>query len=84
MIQYSNDWHKADIIAAIHKKGSSLAELSRLAGLSSSTLANTLTRSWPKGERIIAEFLGVAPIVIWPSRYSTERGRSASLRKHSK
>ncbi|HDL8056228.1 TPA: helix-turn-helix domain-containing protein [Yersinia enterocolitica] len=70
MIQYSNDWHKADIIAAIHKKGSSLAELSRQAGLSSSTLANALKRPWPKGERIIAEFLGVAPMVIWPSRYT--------------
>ncbi|HEN3648061.1 TPA: helix-turn-helix domain-containing protein [Yersinia enterocolitica] len=69
-MQYSNDWHKADIIAAIHKKGSSLAELSRQAGLSSSTLANALKRPWPKGERIIAEFLGVAPMVIWPSRYT--------------
>lgn len=75
MIQYSNDWHKADIIAAIHKKGSSLAELSRLAGLSSSTLANTLTRPWPKGERIIAEFLGVAPMVIWPSRYTEKSSK---------
>ncbi|EPD8659699.1 helix-turn-helix domain-containing protein [Yersinia kristensenii] len=75
MIQYSNDWHKADIIAAIHKKGSSLAELSRLAGLSSSTLANALTRPWPKGERIIAEFLGVAPMVIWPSRYQTRSSK---------
>ncbi|HEN3643954.1 TPA: helix-turn-helix domain-containing protein [Yersinia enterocolitica] len=58
------------MIAAIHKKGSSLAELSRQAGLSSSTLANALKRPWPKGERIIAEFLGVAPMVIWPSRYT--------------
>lgn len=76
MIQCSNDWHKADIIAAIHKKGSSLAELSRLAGLSSSTLANALTRPWPKGERIIAEFLGVSPMVIWPSRYTTKSSKN--------
>ncbi len=32
------DWHKADIIAALHKKGLSLASLSRANGLSSSTL----------------------------------------------
>ncbi|EEJ2444476.1 helix-turn-helix domain-containing protein [Salmonella enterica subsp. enterica serovar 13,23:y:e,n,z15] len=25
---------------------------------------------WPKGERLIAEALGVAPEKIWPSRYS--------------
>ncbi|WP_249891443.1 helix-turn-helix domain-containing protein [Mixta hanseatica] len=24
---------------------------------------------WPKGERLIAEALGVAPEQIWPSRY---------------
>ncbi|WP_369308753.1 helix-turn-helix domain-containing protein [Providencia rettgeri] len=63
------DWHPADIIAAIKKKGSSLSELSRQAGLNSSTLNNALSRRWPKGERIIAEFLGVAPTEIWPSRY---------------
>ncbi|MBS0054655.1 helix-turn-helix transcriptional regulator [Yersinia sp. Marseille-Q3913] len=73
MIHYTRDWHSADIIAAIHKRGSSVAELSRQAGLSSSTLSNTLSRRWPKGERIIAEFLGVDPSVIWPSRYTPKR-----------
>ncbi|WP_162265502.1 helix-turn-helix domain-containing protein, partial [Salmonella enterica] len=28
-----------------------------------------LNRRWPKGERLIAEALGVAPEKIWPSRY---------------
>lgn len=44
MTQNSSDGYKADIIAAIHKKGSSLAELSRLARVSSSTLASALLR----------------------------------------
>jgi len=63
------DWHPADIIAGIRKKGSSLAAVSRKAGLASSTLANALTRHWPKGERLIASELGMAPEQIWPSRY---------------
>ncbi|EOW5646826.1 DNA-binding transcriptional regulator SfsB [Escherichia coli O84:H14] len=63
------DWHKADIIAAVHKKGTSLAALSRGVGLGSSTLANALTRSWPKGEKIISTAIGVGPWIIWPSRY---------------
>ncbi|EIP8525998.1 helix-turn-helix domain-containing protein, partial [Salmonella enterica] len=46
-----------------------LAAVSRNAGLASSTLANALTRHWPKGERLIAEALDVAPEDIWPSRY---------------
>lgn len=63
------DWHKADIIASLRKKGTSLAALSREAGLRSSTLANALVRPWPKGEMIIANAIGVPPEEIWPSRY---------------
>lgn len=63
------DWHSADIIAALKKQGTSLSAVSRQAGLASSTLANTLIRHWPKGEKLIAEKLGVAPEQIWPSRY---------------
>ncbi|WP_312947828.1 DNA-binding transcriptional regulator SfsB [Superficieibacter sp.] len=63
------DWHTADIIAGLHKKGTSMAAVSRANGLCSSTLANTLTRPWPKGEVIIARALGTEPWIIWPSRY---------------
>lgn len=63
------DWHSADIIAALHKKKLTLSGLSRQAGLSSSTLANVLTRPWPKGEWLIGDALGIHPSVIWPSRY---------------
>lgn len=69
-----NDWHHADIIAALHKKRLSLAALSRAAGLSSSTLTNTLARPWPKGEWMIAEAAGVHPAEIWPGRYYDETG----------
>jgi Ner family transcriptional regulator len=64
-----SDWHSADIIAGLKKRGASLSALSRQAGLASSTLANALIRRWPKGERLIAEALDVAPESIWPSRY---------------
>ena len=67
------DWHQADIIAAIKKKGTTLAAVSRDAGLSSTTLSNALTRKWPKGERLIAEAIGVKAETIWPSRYSEKR-----------
>ncbi|POP41211.1 transcriptional regulator [Superficieibacter electus] len=63
------DWHPADIIAALHKRGTSMAKLSREAGLASSTLANALSRPWPKGEWLIAMALDVHPSAIWPGRY---------------
>ncbi|EAB4392729.1 helix-turn-helix domain-containing protein [Salmonella enterica] len=63
------DWHSADIIAALKRRGTSLSAVSRKSGLASSTLANELIRHWPKGERLIAEALGVTPEQIWFSRY---------------
>ncbi|MGL6025950.1 MAG: helix-turn-helix domain-containing protein [Vibrio sp.] len=63
------DLHRADIIAALKKKGISMSALSRDNGLASTTLANALEHPWPKGERIIAEALGMQPCEIWPSRY---------------
>lgn len=64
-----NDLHPAEIIASLRKRGTSLAAVSRRAGLASSTLANTLVRHWPKGERLIANALETTPEKIWPSRY---------------
>jgi Ner family transcriptional regulator len=67
--QNHTDWHQADIIAALRKRGTTLAAV-----LSSSTLSNALSRSWPKGEKVIAQALNVHPSVIWPSRYFDARG----------
>ena len=65
-----NDWERIDILYALKKKGTTLAALSRQSGLNSRTLNNALDRRYPKGERIIAEALGVTPEIIWPSRYA--------------
>ncbi|MDC9598295.1 helix-turn-helix domain-containing protein [Xenorhabdus anantnagensis] len=75
MNNVKNDWHQADIIAALRKRGTTLAAVSREVGLSSSTLANTLSRLWPKGEWIIANYLEIHPSEIWPSRYFDKDGQ---------
>ncbi|MBU9826499.1 helix-turn-helix domain-containing protein [Rahnella perminowiae] len=69
-----NDWHPADIIAALRKRGTTLAAVSRAAGLSSSTLSNALSRPWPKGEILISQAIGVPPHTVWPSRYYDRQG----------
>jgi Ner family transcriptional regulator len=69
------DWHPADIISGLRKKGTSMAAISREAGLAPSTLANVLKRPWPKGEFLLAEALGVHPSKIWPSRYFDAKGK---------
>lgn len=58
------DWHRIDIVAALHKKKISLRHKCETA------LNNALVRKWPKAERIIAEAIGVEPQAIWPSRYN--------------
>ncbi|EEM0991996.1 transcriptional regulator [Salmonella enterica subsp. enterica serovar Typhimurium] len=65
----SQDWHRADIKSALEKRGITLRDLSRQAGLSPDSLRNVFTRSWPRAERIIADALGITPKEIWPSRY---------------
>lgn len=67
----AEDWHRADIIAALHKKGWSLRQLSLQHGYSqSSTLKNALDRPWLKGERIIAEAIGLPAEEIWAGRFA--------------
>lgn len=78
------DWHSADIIAALHKRRITLAALSRAAGLSSSTLANALSRPWPKGELLIAEAIGVEAYEIWPNRYFDLEGQEIVRRVRRK
>ncbi|MFY0194815.1 helix-turn-helix domain-containing protein [Raoultella planticola] len=58
------DWHQADIIDALRKRGTTMSALSRSAGLSSSTLANVLSRPWPKGEWLVVKALEIHPAEI--------------------
>lgn len=67
------DWHPADIKAALNKAGMTLAGIARAYELnSSSALSHTFTRSYPLNEKRIADALGIHPMVIWPSRYNKD------------
>ena len=66
-------WHRAEIIAAVKVRGTSLAALGRDNGLSSGTLGAALTYPRLPSNTIIAEFLGFKLHEIWP-RWFDERG----------
>jgi len=67
------DWHPADIKAALEKKGWTILGLARHHGLKgSSALSHTFERSYPANEKRIADALGVLPQDIWPSRYNAD------------
>lgn len=75
------DWHRADILAALKKKGWSLRALSIECGLGYSTLKSALDKPYPKVERIIASAIGVPPEVIWAERYARRNFRPTLVQR---
>jgi Ner family transcriptional regulator len=66
------DWHPADVLAALKKRGHSLAGLSVTNGYHPTAAGKSLKQPWPAMERLLADAIGVAPQEIWPSRYDSE------------
>ncbi|MFN3881898.1 MAG: transcriptional regulator [Nitrincola lacisaponensis] len=75
----NQDWHRQDILAAVRKRGITVAELARQNGYSNSaTFYNVFKAPYPKVERIIARFLELSPNEIWPSRYQSKPFHSST------
>jgi Ner family transcriptional regulator len=75
------DWHPADVLAALKKRGNSLAALSVANGYHPTAAGKALKRRWPALEVLIAEAIGVPARDIWPSRYDADgvsQGRMGS------
>ncbi|MEO2329179.1 helix-turn-helix domain-containing protein [Salmonella enterica subsp. enterica] len=80
----SQDWHRADIKSALEKRGITLRDLSRQAGLSPDSLRNVFTRSWPRAERIIADALGITPQEICILYTSKKKKKIIHISDHTK
>jgi Ner family transcriptional regulator len=63
------DWHPADVLAALKKRGKTLSGLSRAHGYHATAAGKALKKPWPALELLIAAELGLMPEDIWPSRY---------------
>ncbi|AEC17613.1 DNA-binding transcriptional regulator Nlp [Gallibacterium anatis UMN179] len=69
----ARDMSNHEIRGELMKKGKSLSQLGIENGLAKTTVRNALDKPYPKGERIIADALGIEPWDIWPSRYINQR-----------
>jgi Ner family transcriptional regulator len=65
----AEDWHPADVLAALKKRGHTLSGLSVAHGYHATAAGKALRRPWPALEAIIADALSLRPRDIWPSRY---------------
>jgi Ner family transcriptional regulator len=73
MLGAGGDWHPADVLAALKKRGKSLAGISIAHGYHPTAAGKALKRPWPAMERAIADELELTPEKIWPSRYPPRR-----------
>lgn len=65
----ASDWHPADVLAALKKRGHTLAGLSVAHGYHATAAGKALKRRWHALEALIAEAIGLPPGQIWPSGY---------------
>lgn len=72
--------HRADVVAALHKKGSSLAELERANELADGTLRAALTYPRTPSNTIIATFLGKTLHELWPAWFNSKGQLTAPAR----
>ena len=74
------DWHPADVVAALHKRGITLRKLAEKHEVSPKAVIKALRERNLPSERRIAEAIGIPANVIWPSRYNADGSRT-DLRK---
>ncbi|MGR3760927.1 helix-turn-helix domain-containing protein [Roseobacteraceae bacterium NS-SX3] len=72
MKQNAVNKHPAEILAAVRKRGQSLASIARAHGIAPRTASKALQQPCYAGEQAIADFLGCAAHEIWPNRYDKD------------
>ena len=82
-------WHRADIIAAVRKRGSNLARLAAEIGLSRHSMSWALGKRHPRANVAISRFIDVPLHELWPQFFSPPEAPcapqpSAKSRKESR
>jgi Ner family transcriptional regulator len=82
------NWHRADIVAAVHRRGTNLTQLARANNRADSTLRAALSDPRLPSNKIIAAFLGKQLHEIWPAWFDSQgrqiaRKSSSSLNRRS-
>lgn len=73
-----HNWHPEDVKAAVRKTGTTLSELARRKGVSTSVVHKALKQPRPTGNRVIAAFLGRSVHEMWPDWFDRDGNRLRS------
>ena len=76
------DMHPADVIAALHKRGTSLRKIAIENGYSH--IQRVLTSPWLAAEQLVAKALDAKPEDLWPSRYLNPADRALAFQQTRK
>lgn len=76
-------WDRHAIAAEVHRRGTTLTQLALDHGLGSSSCRSALCRATPRGDHVIAAFLGVTVHELWPDRYDAGGNRLRAAGKPS-
>ena len=68
-------WHRADIIAAVNKRGFGLTTLAYKVGVSPTSMKGCVHKPHPTANRALAKFLGVHVHELWPDWFDREGKR---------
>lgn len=74
------DWPA--VIAALHRRGMTLTGLAKLNGLNPDVFRQVKSRTNYKAQALIADFIGVKPEEIFPSRYPIGKPRIFDTNKY--
>lgn len=74
----SGDWHPADVVAALKKRGTSLRQVA--IGVGYTHVQAVLVRPWWVVEQLVAQALDMRAEQIWPSRYAAGVSREHGKR----
>lgn len=74
----STDWHPADVVAALRKRGTSLRKVAHANGYTH--IQAVLTRPWWAVEHLVAQALDMHPEQIWPTRYAAGVSRDHAIK----
>lgn len=74
------DWPA--IVAEVHRKGMTLTELSKRAGLTPTACGRVKGTTHYGGQKAIADFLGEKPEDLWPNRYPRKGSRILDTNKY--